>query len=298
MQNWEILILTVSLVSLFVILIPMLCGILIPSLKPIMSKNANKYLYAFSAGFFLIMATVLFIAESKEFLLHEFEYIENKTKEQAIVGVIIAGVVLFCLLLSLGAKFLFSKSKSDKELDIENHDKMIFNITDYNPKSKALAIFFLLTHRVPDGIIIGILCSEIAVLGVSATNVIFLCSYIIHVVPEELIIYYRQREMGISKKKAILNNLIATCIIVPLIICGSLIGWYSLENNVAIAIIQLVTASFLLFVSIIEFIPEFLHETKIKGKTWYIIMLIFIIGVVLALFLILFHDHGDALSHT
>ncbi len=288
----QILITVISVISLVVAGIPILCGVLLPLLKPTITKNANRYLYAFSSGFFLIMSTVLFIGESKTHLDEYFaSIINNEVAVKTVVGCVIAGVVLFGLLLSLGLKYMFARRKAKSEIHTHSHDEMIFNVSDYNPKSKAMAIFFLLTHRIPDGIIIGILCSQIAREGVTVANIIFLCSFLVHIFPEELIIYYRQIDMGINKKKATINSLIAISLIIPLVIIGAVIGWYSIDNELALHIIQLLSASFLLFISIIEFLPEFLHEIKMSGKAWYITMLIFIIGIVVALFVINFHTH-------
>ena len=98
--------------------------------------------------------------------------------------------------------------------------------------------------------------------------------------------------MGIKRKKAIINSLIAISLVIPLIIIGSIIGWFSLENEIAIHIVQLIAASFLLFISIVEFLPEFLHDQKMVGKSWYTTILIFIIGIGSGLFILCFHDHS------
>lgn len=294
MTNVQILILTISIISLFVVGIPLLCGTLLPIFKPTISKKTNRYLYAFSSGFFLIMSTVLFIGESKEHLDSYFsrQFPGNEIASKAIVASILTSVVLFGLLLSVGFKYFFARTKGETEIHTHNHDKMIFNISDYNPKSKAFAIFFLLTHRIPDGLIIGLLCSSIAHGDFNVVNIVFLCSFVIHIFPEELIIYYRQIDMGIKRKKAIINSLIAISLVIPLIIIGSIIGWFSLENEIAIHIVQLIAASFLLFISIVEFLPEFLHDQKMVGKSWYTTILIFIIGIGSGLFILCFHDHS------
>ncbi len=298
MNDVQILVVVISCISAFVIGIPLLCGAILPILKPTISKKANRYLYAFSSGFFLIMSTVLFIGESKIHLEEHFiSEMNNEVVGKVITAAVITSVVLGGLLLCLGIKFFFANKKGKTDIHTHNHDEMIFNVSDYNPKSKAFAIFFLLTHRIPDGIIIGLLCSQIARESINVVNIVFLCSFVIHVIPEELIIYYRQIDMGISKKRATANSLIAVGLVIPLIVIGAIIGWFSLENEIAIHVVQLIAAAFLLFISIIEFFPEFLHDLRISGKSWYITMLIFIIGIAAALFILCFHDHGTSHSH-
>lgn len=302
MTDIQILITVIFVISAFVIGIPLIYGICLPIFKPKISTRATKYLYAFSSGFFIMMSTVLFIGESKGHLEEEFINIfqQNVVLGKTVTGIVIASLICVGLLFSLGLKYFFAKRFKGKAINQENehkhdHDALIFNLNDHNPKSKAFAIFFLLSHRIPDGLIIGTLATQIAKSGdINPVNIIFLCSFIIHIIPEELIIYYRQIQMNIPVKKATINSLIAVCSIIPLIILGSVITWFSLNNEFAIHVVQLIAASFLLFISIVEFIPEFIHDVKSNGKQWYITILIWIIGITVGIFVLSFHDHSAA----
>lgn len=302
MTQIQMLITVILVISIIVVGIPLVCGLLLPVIKPKINKKTNKYLYAFSSGFFVVMSTVLFIGESKTHLEEHFSTIfpSNVVVAKLITGLIIAGVVMFGLTISLGLKYLFAKnSNKTNAIDAHDHDhdKLIFNLNDHNPKSKSFAIFFLLSHRIPDGLIIGMLCSQIAREGIDVTNIVFLCSFILHIIPEELIIYYRQIDMGIKRKKATINSLIAIIAIIPLIIVGSVVAWFSIDNEIAIHVVQLISASFLLFISIVEFIPEFIHDIKDNGKLWYITILVWILGVSIGIFILSFHDHSTHHSH-
>lgn len=305
MTDIQILVTVIFVISAFVIGVPLIYGICLPIFKPRISPRAYKYLYAFSSGFFIMMSTVLFIGESKTHLEEEFITIfsDNIVLAKTITGIMIASLILVGLLFSLGLKYFFAKHFKGKAINYENetkhdHDELIFNLNDHNPKSKAFAIFFLLSHRIPDGLIIGTLATQIAKSGdINPVNIVFLCSFLIHIIPEELIIYYRQIQMNIPVKKATINSLIAVCSIIPLIILGSVITWFSLNNEFAIHVVQLIAASFLLFISIVEFIPEFIHDVKTNGKEWYIIILIWIIGIAIGIFVLSFHDHTAAHAH-
>ena len=305
MTDIQILVTVIFVISAFVIGVPLIYGICLPIFKPRISPRAYKYLYAFSSGFFIMMSTVLFIGESKTHLEEEFITIfsDNIVLAKTTTGIMIASLILVGLLFSLGLKYFFAKHFKGKAINSENetkhdHDELIFNLNDHNPKSKAFAIFFLLSHRIPDGLIIGTLATQIAKSGdINPVNIIFLCSFLIHIIPEELIIYYRQIQMNIPVKKATINSLIAVCSIIPLIILGSVITWFSLNNEFAIHVVQLIAASFLLFISIVEFIPEFIHDVKTNGKEWYIIILICIIGIAIGIFVLSFHDHTAAHAH-
>jgi zinc transporter ZupT len=109
--------------------------------------------------------------------------------------------------LSILAKFLIgkkiSKNSNQQESALElNHDHshLIYNLNDVNPKSKILGLMLLMSHRIPGGLIIGFLISNIQHNGeVSAVDIVFLVTFILHIIPEELILYYRQMEMGVKK---------------------------------------------------------------------------------------------------
>ena len=231
MTDIQILVTVIFVISAFVIGVPLIYGICLPIFKPRISPRAYKYLYAFSSGFFIMMSTVLFIGESKTHLEEAFITIfsDNIVLAKTITGIMIASLILVGLLFSLGLKYFFAKHFKGKAINSENetkhdHDELIFNLNDHNPKSKAFAIFFLLSHRIPDGLIIGTLATQIAKSGdINPVNIIFLCSFLIHIIPEELIIYYRQIQMNIPVKKATINSLIAVCSIIPLIVLGSVI---------------------------------------------------------------------------
>lgn len=251
----------------------------------------------------MILSTVGFIAESKESLSEFFkDKISSFGLRSFIVALILCSTVLITLGVSLLAKYLSIKKIDGKDGihigDGHEHDHIIFNNSDFNPESKKLALFLMLSHRVPGGLILGLLASSIASHHeLNSENIIFLISFAIHIVPEELIMYYRQIEMGVPRWKAVKNSIFATMILIPFLIIGAFIGYFLNEanvntfENVVMPIIQTIAASFLLFTAVIEFFPEFLHF-KISGKEWYKTILILIIGIVCALFILSFHSHS------
>lgn len=299
-----LLVIIILSLSAFVVGVPILYGALLPIIKPRLSKRTTTYLYAFSSGFFMILATVGFLAESKENLTHFFEpkFPNSIGLTYTVVAIVIGSVVLFALSMALFAKWKFIK-KTEHEDGLyfgegHDHDHIIFNPSDYDPKSKRLALFLLLSHRVPGGLILGLLAASIANQNgtLNESNILFLIVFVIHIVPEELIMYYRQIEMGISRWKAVRNSILSTMFLIPFIIIGSAIKFnlpeHSLEimNELVMPIVQTLAASFLLFTSMIEFFPEFLHF-KLTGKEWYKTIFLFIIGIVIGLIILAFHHH-------
>nr|WP_307921810.1 hypothetical protein [Mycoplasmopsis bovis] len=61
----------------------------------------------------------------------------------------------------------------------------------------------LLLHRIPEGFLIGFIISGIENKGITSTSVAFLISLILHLIPEQVLFYYRQREIGWSRAKAL-----------------------------------------------------------------------------------------------
>lgn len=308
----SILVLTIIIIclSVFVIGLPIFYGLLLPIIKPSLSKKGSTYLYSFSAGFFMILSTIGFISEGKH-TLEDFVH-DQITTSPALKGItifaIVGGVIILTLCLALFVKYV-SMKKIDGRNNIHmgeghSHDHIIYNASDYNPKSKGLAIYLLLVHRVPDGLILGLLASSIAQNhgNISILNIIFLISYIIHVVPEELIMYYRQTEMGISRWKAARNSVFMTTTLVPFIIIGGIVGMSvsgankEVFDNIIVPLVELVAASFLLFTTVIEFFPEFLHS-NIEGKEWYKIIFIFILGIAFSFLVLSFHTHAHTHVH-
>lgn len=295
-----LIVIVVSL-STFIVTIPIIYGLILPIFKPSLNKKTTTYLYSFSAGFFMILSTVGFLAEAKEQINEHLEQ-KNFGIRGLFISLIVGSIVLFALCLALIVKY-FSIKKIDGKNNIHigadhDHDHIIFNNSDYNPKSKRLALFLLLSHRVPGGLILGLLSVSIASNNgqINSENIIFLIAFAVHIIPEELILYYRQIEMGIKRWKAVKNSILATMTLIPFIVLGATVGSLVDKTNkvffeYVMIIIQLFAASFLLFTAVIEFFPEFLHH-KLSGKEWYKIILWFILGVVFALIILSFHSHS------
>lgn len=294
------LIYIILIVSLVVVAIPWIYGLLLPIVKPTISKTTTMYLYAFSSGFFIILAIFGFYSEAKEELTTHFEGLHYG--QGAIWGInigIIGGGSFVILGLSILVKFLIGKkvSKNDSDALVSGHDHpdLIYNINDVNPKSKMLALFLLLSHRIPGGLIIGFLIANIQKNnGVSIVDIVFLSTFILHIIPEELVLYYRQMEMGINKWKAAFNSFLGTLALVPFILIGAYSSEALMDNVILISFLKVCVGSLILFSALIEFIPEFLHN-KMEAKTWYITISLLMLGVVFGLILFSLHSHevGD-----
>ena len=292
------LIYIILIVSSIVIIIPWIYGLLLPIIKPTISKKATMYLYAFSSGFFIILAIFGFYAEAKEELTIHLEH--EHFNQYAIWGIniaVIGGGAFLILGLSILVKFLIAKKISNKEESAleSNHDhsNLIYNLNDVNPKSKILALILLLSHRIPGGLIIGFLISNIQHNGsVNPIDIMFLVTFILHIIPEELILYYRQMQMGVNKWRAAFNSFLGTLLLVPFIFIGAYSANYLNDNVILISFLKVCVGSLILFSALVEFIPEFLHN-EMNAKTWYVTISLVMLGVVFGLILFSVHSHGS-----
>ncbi|MGL4343383.1 MAG: hypothetical protein ACRCRZ_02370 [Metamycoplasmataceae bacterium] len=276
------------IISIIIVMIPLIYGVCLPIFKAKLSLKGTLFLNAFSSGFFLIMGILEFIGGTREELIH------NNVPGWS-VFLIIFLTSLVTLSLTLVGKYLIVKktnkhNENDEHHLHENHDHLIYNINDVSPKSKLFALTLLLSHRIPGGLILGFIVNEISVSGFDAHSITYLIIFLLHIIPEELIIYYRQVEAGINKWRATFNSFLATLLLVPFIYMGAYLTTYISVNEILLAIIKVLVGCFFIFVALIEFLPEFLHG-KVDSKTWYISIFLLILGISTALGILSFHSH-------
>ncbi|WP_406615188.1 ZIP family metal transporter [Mycoplasmopsis hyopharyngis] len=313
-QPWNDIVakLLLSLASMFLLFfIPLIFVLVVPIFKDKLSKKSTYFLYAFMSGFFLTMALFGFLKESLEISSLSAQgkgYSLNKIYGWNIL--LIGGGLILGLGLAIGTHFLTTKviqpklSKKSNSL-IHNHlsdehcheiEKASTNELVENKKekdySKLIAIILLLTHRIPEGFLIGVSLNALYNGNAGNMNLAFFISFILHLIPEELLFYYRQREMGVSKKKAIGISIGLLFLFVAPILLGLYSGT-SIQNFWQIAaFIEAFIAGIFIFTSIFEFIPEFAFE-KHDSKTKQLLLLFIILGIVLAAIILSIHSHGN-----
>lgn len=286
----------ILIVVSFVLLIPIVYGLLLPVVKPSLTSKGSIYLNAFVSGFFLILGIFGFLNDAREELLEH-------GNPSWIIFLILFFSVAFALFSSLGIRFLLAKYNNKKEFhslrEHHHHDNLVFNSTDVKMTNKKLKIFpllLLLSHRIPGGFIIGFLIHNVIQEGtIDIESLVFLITFVLHIIPEELIFYYRQIDSGISKWVATRNSIFGILLLVPFIFAGAY-GTEAISNEYFIAFMNASVGGFFIFVSLIELIPEFLHE-KMDGKTWYITIIFLIIGILCAVAILSFHSHPEAHEH-
>ncbi|MCF0217931.1 MAG: hypothetical protein HUJ42_02695 [Malacoplasma sp.] len=279
--------------------VPSFLVFLISLVKPKIKEKSCLYLYAFSSAVFIIVGAVGLISEGissgREFL--EAKVTTNLLMEWQSSGllVLIVGAGAVCgLTVAITFRYFFVKKVGEvhKHHDFHGHDDHILNIKEIdNPKAAWLVIFLILSHRTIDGFIWGGTISELSQQG-GTINLGLVIAFNVHIFVEVLIVYYRQVQNGEKRWKAVLNNFYTLLAIIPIMFIGAyvhkylnFIGWFLPLTNVAGGVI-------VTFVGVIELVPEFLHHRDLKTKEWYLLIIVFAIGIVLSIVLLTFHEHG------
>ena len=270
-------------------------GILIPVLKPKIKKKSMVYLYSFSTGYFIVLALFGLLREAMNTLTDN-----TKSHSHSIQNIIIISVLVSGILIGMGGGLLFRfvLSKSSGELHIKHedhsHSDHIFNVSDIdNPRGKWVAILLLLSHRLVAGATLGLLVYNINIGDGSVINETFnvgiILAFILHLVPEVLIIYYRQREAAISQWRAIVNGLLFKFTMIALIVIGAYLGSWISTVYWLMPLFLTTSAAAMSFAAIFELTPEVLDNKEFLNNNWYKIAFTLISSFVIAVAILTIH---------
>ncbi|WP_435128975.1 ZIP family metal transporter [Mycoplasma sp. 6243] len=315
------------LLSLIFLIVLLMVPIILSFVLPIFKKQIQKtkvYLYAFSTGFFIILASFGFLRESLEVASHHSEIFGEGTSVYYLSNIgMVGGGILVGLTFAFVLKFVISsklnkqlmKSKklsvfvhehkhSNSEHDhTHSHEEFLSNREDKlqlventllaktEGKLKLIALLLLLTHRIPEGLLIGYNLSQVAadVSKASDITVAYFISLILHLIPEETIFYLRLRDAGFSPWKALFTSFAGLGLFLPFILIGIYGGDF--VSDPLKSLIYSGIGGIFIFTSLVEFFPEFYHEIFNKKK-WFITLLMLFLGVVFSVIILSIHSHG------
>ncbi|QCZ37004.1 metal transporter [Mycoplasma nasistruthionis] len=275
-------------------------------------------MYAFSTGFFIVLATFGFLRESIETVAENAE--TNELSTTAIyawnAGVLVIGLLLG-ITFSFFLKFVITarinkRLQKDGTMSVfvhshdhgehshpdyiftqdeaqENAEKAVLNNT--NPMLKVIALLLLLTHRIPEGILLGYNLQLAANGNNDSLTIAYFISLIVHLIPEETIFYFRLREAKFSPIQALLLSFLGLSLFLPFMLIGAYAGQWIAETWWLKAIMFSTIAGIFLFTSIVEFIPEFYHRDLSK-KTWFVVLISVFAGIIFAAIVLSFHAHS------
>ncbi|ENY68484.1 Hypothetical protein, predicted transmembrane protein [Metamycoplasma auris 15026] len=269
--------------------------------KPNQSKNGNGlvYMYSFSTGMFLMIGTFGFMREGYEIAkVFTHSYLNfSEIGRTAVLSAIMGVSCLIGLAIAIGGRYIFIKaSKTDphKEHIEHSHSDHLISFKDIdNPKAAWLAIIMLLSHRIVDGFFIGYAVFRIWYANNTfSSSIVLLITFTIHILIEMAIVYFRQIQYGEKKSKAILYNFLTFLLIIPFIFIGAYSG-IVISTNLSWIQSALLTmgGAIIVFTSVFELVPEFIHIRNKDLKTLYITLSVFALSIAFTIILLSFHTH-------
>ncbi|PYF43592.1 ZIP family metal transporter [Metamycoplasma alkalescens] len=271
--------------------------------KPKTNQKSNSliYMYAFSTGMFLMIGTFGFMREgfetAKRFTHGEYANFSSEFIRTLVVVAILGISSLIGFMVVIGGRYLFVKSSKvelHKAHEEHSHSDHLISFKDIdNPKAAWLAILMLLSHRIVDGYFIGYAIFKIIwTRNTFSSFLMLLITFTIHILFEIAIVYFRQIQYGEKKSKAILYNFLTFLLIIPFVFLGAFTGRVLSGNLEWIqASILTMGGSIILFTSVFELIPEFIHIRNKNPKILYLTLITFAFSIVLTIMLLSFHSH-------
>ncbi|WP_051617838.1 ZIP family metal transporter [Mycoplasmopsis iners] len=313
--------------ALIILFVPILISFIFPLFKKNhLSKKGTLLLYAFVTGFFIAMSLFGFLREAIEISTVRIQTSSAGTTyfwNILLVGGGLAVGLSFAYglrrLIKLISKTKAIKNDPQARLFVHSHELSHDHSDDYHhhqiapdhglkrlnakfktneplqteSKNKVVALLLLLTHRVPAGLLIGYSLNSFFdpnSRSFGALSWAFIISFVLHLIPEILIFFYRQREMGINKWKATFWSISSLLMLIPLMLIGIYLGEFINKAPHAMSFVQALVAGIFLFTSIVEFLPEFYHSHHDK-KLFRLVMFVFFAGIVICAIVLSFHTH-------
>lgn len=243
--------------------------------------NAIKitYLYAFITGLLLVLAIFGFINEAKNLL---FEYYQKNNLEinNLMIVVIIASGAIIGVVFGILTKWIYTyrNKKANSNLSINKQSQKKFH-------DKLMSIIFLLIHNLIDGIILGFLLYDSGSKIFQIENIGLLIAFVLHLIPTTICIYYINILKTNNKRNSFLLAISSNLIIVPFIFVGITITHYAINVYWLFPFLLSATSGSLIFVSIIDFSPEFLTKYSLGTKEWISMTVFITIGIFIGLVL-------------
>lgn len=292
-----VLTLTVTILYLFNIKIP---------------KQRLKYVYAFSSGFLIITAIVgQWVTARHSLQEHWVSYNLNSGvagdgdptfSQSSISIVIIAFGAIAGTLLAYGMKKLSVHDHSHNETVHKNHnhstkiinaferEEEIFHEAKVH-KEKAPIVYMILTHRVPAGLLLGILLVNFNNGGEYSFAALLV--FVLHTIPDMIIIYYSRIEAGYSRKSSFIFSIFAKLILIPFIIMGIAISTHIDTDAPAtfwiIPFLLAVAGLTMVWGALFELAPSFIRLEN--SKETYKLIFTFVIGLIVSMSIQLVHYH-------
>lgn len=280
--------------------VPFLSILICSCFKIKLSDGSKMLLYAFTTGLIVILGGVGFIGEAFENLNHASEengamaYLGSYTVITIVkIAIIVSGAIIGVGLIFF-VRWLTFKNKKEvhKSHELHGHNDHIVNYTDIDCEdaSKKNGLILLLSHRIVDGISLGLLTKGAIEIG-HFDSWGMIVTFVVHLIPTTIVVYLTQVDMYKSKGKALLHSFWMLLINLPFVLIGSFFAYGIEKIYWLMPLLFTISGTILIVLSIIEIVPEFIHNKEMQTKKWYIVILVMSLGIVLGLLLLCIHHH-------
>lgn len=284
------------IISSIVFFIPLIICFIFYIFKVKINSIGYVYLYAFTTGLVLILSTLGFLRESYDLLSHYFEEKQNKFDKVISISVIVAGVVIGFLIGGCCKLVLFIKSKREckNHKFLKNDQTCAFDQEEvvFYKNNKLVGPILLVAHKLIDGLSIGFLLIESGNNFFQINNLGLIIGFILHIIPTTIVLYYIYVEIFKSNLKSFLYSTLSNLVIIPFIFIGIL--FKNVINDVfwLNPLLLSIAGGSLLFTSILELAPEFIHNNHLCTHKWFYMFLWFSLGIIISICLIATHSHA------
>lgn len=260
--------------------------------KPEIKKKNLKYIYAFSSGFLIITAIVGQWASARHMIIeHHGE--ENYKIHESIIGalIFIGGAVLGYII-----AFIIKRINTDKadKACCDQHSKVLSDSSTEiaKVKNKTSIVFMILAHRIPAGLILGVLLSQASTSSIILASLI---TFVVHIIPELTVIYYARVNAGYGKFRSLVFSIGSKMLLIPFMFIGVALNEWIGETTAGTYWIQpfLLAAVGLIMAwgAIFELGPQFIHMRNDSEKAIYKFIFLFFLGAILSMAIQFVHFH-------
>ncbi len=277
MDNLTILYNSLSIGALVLFVPTLFCLIFSSFGKLVNNKLTSTLIYSFMAGMMIIMSTFGLMKEG-------FESADEHYHAQGdwIPIMIVIGGVTIGLFTTLLIRFLIGKHSHEMHHhhDLHNHSDILYNISDVETKSSFwMVLISLMGHKVIAGISLGLFITGAT--GVfKFANMGLILITLIHMIPECILLFHKYYSISKSLWKSFLITFSAQFVVFTFILISAFLFEYIQQAHWLMPILFSISGGSILFVSVIDLVPEFIHNKNGSSKQWQWILIAFCIGTI------------------
>ncbi len=277
------------IIGSLVLFVPMLFCLAFSSFGKFIQKPLTSVLiYSFMAGMMIVMSTFGLMRES-------FEESEEHYAEQGewIVILIVLSGSIIGLLITLLIRIIIGRKNREIHVhhEFHNHNDLLYNINDVeNKQSFWMVLISLLGHKIIAGISLGMFVFRSnGIMQFQSFGLVIVT--LIHMIPEAVLIFHKYYSISKSLWKSLMITLLAQAVVFIFMIGSSFLFDYISNVKWLMPLLLSISGGSILFVSVVDLVPEFIHNKNESNKQWNWILFTFCIGAIISVGLTMIHHH-------